>query len=634
MYISSIDISNYRSFKNQVIYFRNDINVIVGHNNAGKSNLIRALALVVDTSTSKTLSVSDFCKFISIEELESKAPKISITVTFKKGNDHTPDDLVTLASCLTKLEDDYEAQLTYEFFLPEREQAQYLNELKDITVTDSDEKKKIIWKKIDTNFLRKYKYKVWAGNKDNKEPVDGETIKKLDFQFLDAIRDVERDMLSGRNNLLKDVFQFFIDYDLKKDINSLDESEIDSRLSKIKSREEMFKGSSDKILQQLHDRMNEGKCEILGYANKTGADFNDSSPDFDGEVSEKDMLFALQLIIKKKSGITLPATHNGLGYNNLIFMSLLLAKMQVNSNGSYMGSNAKIFPMLAIEEPEAHLHPSMQKKLLKFLNDKNNQARQVFITTHSTHITSSCKLDNIISLHSENDSYTVSYPTKALGDNKSESNRYVQRFLDATKSDMLFSQKIIFVEGIAEQLLISTFAKYYDNEVKQTNPNISKNLEDNHISVINVGGRYFEHFLKIFDTTNKYAIPKNVVCLTDRDPVRKKNSGSFEKCYPFETDENKAKYTYSDNANNLINKYKDHNNIKYFSQNPKSKTFEYELILSNPTLKLLLTDSISNRDELNSLMESIDELKLDDFIKLLKTGSEKNPHKENDRIRS
>lgn len=82
--------------------------------------------------------------------------------------------------------------------------------------------------------------------------------------------------------------------------------------------------------------MSEGKGEILGYANKTGADFNDSYPDFDGSVSEKDMLFALQLIIKKKTGITLPATHNGLGYNNLIYMSLLLAKMQVNSDGSYM----------------------------------------------------------------------------------------------------------------------------------------------------------------------------------------------------------------------------------------------------------------------------------------------------------
>lgn len=49
-----------------------------------------------------------------------------------------------------------------------------------------------------------------------------------------------------------------------------------------------------------------------------------------------------------------------------IFMSLLLAKMQVDSDGSYLGSNAKVFPILAIEEPESHLHPTMQFQFVNF----------------------------------------------------------------------------------------------------------------------------------------------------------------------------------------------------------------------------------------------------------------------------
>ncbi|EJQ9993023.1 MULTISPECIES: ATP-dependent nuclease [Vibrio harveyi group] len=627
MYISSIDISNYRSFRSQKIEFKNDINVIVGHNNAGKTNLLRALAVVLDNSSSKSLSIDDFNKNIPLDELKIAAPKVSIAVTFKKGNDHTPDDLAAIASCLTKLEEDYEAKLTYELFLPEKEQTNYLKEIDKVKDTTSKED---IWKIIESSFLRKYKYKIWAGKVENKEPVSSETISKFDFQFLDAIRDVERDMLSGKNNLLKDVFQFFMDYDLKKNINTLKPDEIEQKVQEIRTRESKFKASSEGVLAQLHERISEGKGEILGYANKTGADFNDSFPDFDGSISEKDMLFALQLIIKKKTGITVPATHNGLGYNNLIYMSLLLAKMQVNSDGSYMGSNAKIFPMLVIEEPESHLHPSMQQKLLKFLSDKNNKARQVFITTHSTHITSSCKLDNIINLYSDDEEYTVSYPSKALGND--DSKRYVQRFLDATKSDMLFAQKVIFVEGIAEQLLISTFAKYYDNEVKKTQPDLSKCLEDNHISVINVGGRYFEHFLKIFDTNDENAIPKKVVCLTDRDPVRKVESGNYEKCYPFELGTDNENYDYSNNSSQLIDKYKSHKNIRYFSQGEKSKTFEYELVLENPKLKLLLTDSISNKKELEELMDSIDELPIEEFIKLLNKGTVKKPHAENNRI--
>lgn len=76
------------------------------------------------------------------------------------------------------------------------------------------------------------------------------------------------------------------------------------------------------------------------------------------------------MIIKHETGMTLPISHNGLGYNNLIFMALLLSKMQADSDGDFLGSNAKVFPMLAIEEPEAHLHPTMQNEFIKFL--KNN----------------------------------------------------------------------------------------------------------------------------------------------------------------------------------------------------------------------------------------------------------------------
>ena len=205
MYISSIDISNYRSFRSQNVQFKNDINVIVGHNNAGKTNLLRALAVVLDNSSSKSLSIDDFNKNIPLDELKIAAPKVSIAVTFKKGSDHTPDDLATIASCLTKLEEDYEAKLTYELFLPEKEQTNYLQELDKVKDTTSKED---IWKIIESKFLRKYKYKIWAGKVENKDPVSSETISKFDFQFLDAIRDVERDMLSGKNNLLKDVFQF------------------------------------------------------------------------------------------------------------------------------------------------------------------------------------------------------------------------------------------------------------------------------------------------------------------------------------------------------------------------------------------------------------------------------------------
>ncbi len=195
--------------------------------------------------------------------------------------------------------------------------------------------------------------------------------------------------------MLRDVLDFFMDYEIK----SADESvkSLAVKQQEIKAKKIAFASMTTYLIKELQQRMEAGKGQILSYANKTGATFNNAKPDFDGALSEVDMYSAFKLIIGYAAfDIKIPATHNGLGYNNLIFISLLLAKMQVNADGKYLGSNAKVFPVLAIEEPEAHLHPSMQYKFLKFLKENKNQrkVRQIFVTTHSTQITSAVSLDS------------------------------------------------------------------------------------------------------------------------------------------------------------------------------------------------------------------------------------------------
>lgn len=136
-----------------------------------------------------------------------------------------------------------------------------------------------------------------------------------------------------------------------------------------------FEEKAKLLLDLLNERMLEGKKQILSYSKDIGASFDNTVPNFAGSITDIELYSALRLIIENKTGIQLPITHNGLGYNNLIFMSLLLAKMQVNANETYLGSNAKVYPMLIIEEPEAHLHPTMQGQLLKFLKQNLKQKR-------------------------------------------------------------------------------------------------------------------------------------------------------------------------------------------------------------------------------------------------------------------
>ncbi|WP_406825433.1 ATP-dependent nuclease [Pedobacter sp. KACC 23697] len=589
MFINNIRIEGFRNFKDSQIDFNEGVNVIIGHNNAGKTNLLRALSLILDNKTPRKLEIDDFNKNIPLADLRAQPPKVIVTLSINESQneDLMGDDLVTVSPWLTKLESPYEAKLTYVFFLPEAEHQAYTDALAGET------EPKNAWLIIKHSFLRKYVHKIYGGNPALQSQADSENLHKFDYQFLHAIRDVERDMLTGRNSLLREVIDFFMDFQIKSD-NTKDKA---IKYSEIAAHKQTFSTDALALISQLQFRMKEGRDHIMKYADETGAAFDGAKPGFDGQISEIEMYSALKLIITHTTGIEIPATHNGLGYNNLIYMSLLLAKMQVDTDGEYLGSNAKVFPVLVIEEPEAHLHPSLQYKLLKFLHSKDTQnARQIFITSHSTNITAAVSLDQIICLSGDSSGrVNIGYPGKVFADDIAgrNSKAYVQRFLDATRSDMLFARNVILVEGISEQILVPTLGRY-----------VGKNIEDTHTVVINVGGRYFDHFLKLFDSNNPYTIHKTVACITDRDPTRKKigAGNKHTKCYPFELHQDTPSYEYAISGHSQVAQYLTHPNIRFFTQNQAfGKTLEYELMLSNPFCDLLITDSVSNQAELTAL---------------------------------
>lgn len=591
MYISKIIIEGFRNFTSNTIEFNDGVNVIIGHNNAGKTSLLKAIGLLIDQNISKKLEIDDFSKNITLEELKAAPPAISISMVIdqSKDEDLNGDDLVTVADWLTRLEEPYQALISYKFFLPFEKHVDYLSSIAGCSTKNE------AWLVIKHDFLRFYVNKIYGGDPAMKITADSAALHKFDFQFLNAIRDVERDMFSGKNTMLRDVLDFFMDYEIKSADDAI-KSRTDKQIE-IKKLKTDFTTKAGLLITELQTRMHAGKEHILKYATQTGATFNNALPDFDGTISDVEMYSALKLIIGYSSlDIKIPVTHNGLGYNNLIFMSLLLAKMQVNSDGNYLGSNAKVFPVLAIEEPEAHLHPAMQYKFLKFLKENKSQrkVRQIFVTTHSTHITSAVSLDEIICLHNEKGTITAGYPGKVFPTTPDGLNAkaYVQRFLDATRSDMLFAQKVILVEGLAEEILIPTLAKY-----------CGRKLEDYHVTIVPVGGRFFDYFLTLFDTSSPYAIPKKVVCLKDRDPERKEITESyFGGCYPYEYGQKPSDYVYKEHLASKMSKYNSKDNIRFFGQNhPKGKTFEYELSLFNSDSEMLLTSSVQNQQELKDL---------------------------------
>ena len=596
MYISEIDISGFRNFKEAKVPFHEGVNVVIGHNNTGKSNLLRAIALVLGYNDSRSLRTSDLFYETDMAVLKQQSPRIKIKLVLRRSEDEALDspEMTLFTHLMTDPALSEEAQLRYEFKLSEEQEDNYKADVVD-AVTAKD-----IWKIIDRDYFRMYKSNRSGGREAAGNMNVHEVLSQIDFQFLDAIRDVSRDLYAGYNPLLRDVLDFFIDYSVKND-DTKTEDEIKLQLKALR---DTFIQQSGPLMQTLQGRLQEGKNVFLKYAVDAGATFNGAVPDFDGEITENEMFAVLRMIIKYAVGIEVPATYNGLGYNNLIYMSLLLARMQADSSVAFMKRNAKVLSFLAVEECEAHLHPAMQYKFLQFLQDNkaNGHVRQIFISSHSTQIASAVKLEDLICLTTTDiGKVDIGYPRVIFNKDDADdmvSKQYVQRFLDATKADMFFANKLIFVEGVAEELLLPVFARY-----------LGKNLTDEHVLVVNMGGRYFYHFLKLFNTNNPFAINKKIVCLTDIDPCRKKKEPNedYEVCYPFEYNKDAANYDYQHHADAETAQYAVHPNIRFFRQDATyGKTLEYDLMRENPNCELLLTDSIVNKNEIRSMMAERD----------------------------
>ena len=580
MYIAKLVITNLRCFRQTTVDFQPGINVILGENNAGKTALLCALRLVFDRSGRLRPDLPDFYQGIADF---TKAPTISVTATLRSSKADTIDDMALVATWLTKLDAPWEAQLSYEFFLPDEEVPGFTAALG--AAPDRDQFFRVL-----EQFIPKYVARIFGGLPENRLVAEPDALAKFDCHTVDAIRDVESELFAGTNPLLRKMLRQVLDHDA-------DETE-------ALNRRRRFRTLTEKASSNLRDRLD--KDALFQLAKETGA-ADGGVPDLDDAIDEDGFLAALRLYIDRPP-FRVPATHNGLGYNNLVYISLLLASLQFKASVSRRGQNAVLLPMLLIEEPEAHLHPSLQYKLLRYIEKRlspEKTSRQVFLTTHSTHITAAAGLEPIIclSLSDADGGIHVAYPARVFGESPGgkASRNYVERYLDATKSNMLFAKGVIFVEGIAEQLLVPCLSQC-----------IGRPIESHHVAVVAVGGVTFKHFLPLFgagedESLRRYALCRRVACMVDADPARKEKikGARRQKCWPYALGRDCATYDYFSVSGVVTNlqtmQDRSPGNIKICVG---TKTLEYDLALANAQLPLLVTSSCEHEADLRALAET------------------------------
>lgn len=377
--------------------------------------------------------------------------------------------------------------------------------------------------------IEQYEYIVYGGNNDTNR-CDPYFLKMLKLEVLDALRDARKELAAnGEYKLLYRILNKNYETDfveIQTILTSLNEKIMEnSKLVAIK----------EEITKYLD------KITISNPSEKNNIDFNFVSP----QVNE---------IIKKLSIVygenPISIERNGLGKNNLLFISLILSHL-----ASQNEDKTKLaFRVIGIEEPEAHLHPHLQTHLAKNLSTINKEVQseketkkdtQILITSHSTSITTSIDLNNLVVLFRENGEMRFHYILDGFSEKKEgrEHVTYLRKYLDATNSSMFYARRLILVEGISEQILVPLF---FEMKYKQT-------LESMGATIVNVNGVAFKHFLEVIK--NGYFIKCGV--LTDRDKGKK-------------TEER---------AENLKVKYSKYNNVIEVAIN--EDTFEKEIIKFN-----------------------------------------------------
>ena len=458
MRISRIRICNFANFSEIDVETGHSI-VIVGENKVGKSNFIRALQLILDPGLAerdRQLRLEHFWDGLGEHKL-GETIEIAIELTDFTDN---PRVMAHLNDCVVDPGPPMVARLTYRF-QPR---------------TDLDRSPET---------LADYEHIIFGGDdQDMAAPASLRRMIPLDVQV--ALRDAEKDLFSWRNSPLRPIIEQLA--------TSLDEQ----------------------AREQIQERVNEAHAELAGHAEvvNTAERISRRLIAIAGEQHAVALTLGLAptrvdallrgLRVLIDDGVR-GVPDASLGSANLIFLALKSLELD-----RLVTDGDRDHTFFAVEEPEAHLHPHVQRLVYRYFlgagddGDKAESPLTTILTTHSPHIASVTPLRSIVLLrHDAEEDATVAVSTATAPLTKRDE-ADLQRYIDVTRGEIFFARGVILVEGDAERFLIPAFADA-----------LNIPLDVLGITVCSVGGTNFTPYVKLL---RPGALNIAHAILTDRDP--------------------------------------------------------------------------------------------------------------------
>jgi putative ATP-dependent endonuclease of OLD family len=501
MHISKLALVNYRNFANTKLIFKKGVNTVIGENGSGKTNLFRAIRLLLDNNMLRSaykLDETDFHRgldswkghwiIISLE-FDEISPDEAIQALFLHGAGAIAGGSINRA--------------TYNLiFRPKKEIRLQLANLDDgdleglaairqsITIEDYET---VFTGKSDADFNSEAFYKSVAGDFENcifndeiehpqigaKVPVYLSLTNEISFTFIQALRDVVAEFHNNRSN---PIFKL-----LKSKSGEIAPATMVPIVAKVQALNSSIEalGDIESVRAHIRDTIKDA----------AGETYSPSSLSIKSELSdEADKLFqSLRLFVGESDENYEGAIHElSLGGANLIYLTLKLLEFK------YQKEHESIANFLLIEEPEAHIHTHIQKTLFDRIVYPDTQ---IIYSTHSTNISEVSKIQNVNILGKSSNTCDAYQPATGLSEDEVGS---VQRYLDAVRSNLLFAKSVVLVEGDAEEILIPMLFKKV----------VGLSLDELGISLINIRSTGFKNIALLFHDKR---IKKRCSIITDLD---------------------------------------------------------------------------------------------------------------------